>query len=303
MGLQTDLTGVISAGINMGRRLPKTDLSALFKTIDDAGSNKAALINGLPESLKPLYDQYKESLGAAGTNLQDTTKQIGQDLLTQTKANYDPNSAAVQATLAALKQQDYSTLPGTMTNLKAQLASTGGLGNGGAGRAITSAVMAPAAQFSQQAANTEAQQLQLQQTNVQSALNKIASMDDATAQQLFGMSTQEAQTILTSGRQDLQNQLSSLINNIDTTTNAKLGLQGYEANQAYQQGMAKAGDQAAITNGLVNAVPDAIKAYYTGGLSEMMPSGDSGSSGMPAGTDVGSASYYQNALANKPSGI
>lgn len=247
------LGSVIGGLINSGRSLPTVDLSALFATIDKAGADKEKMINNLPEDLKPLYEQYKASNTEAGTALQTATTGIGQKLLEDTKGLYDPNSAAVQATLAALKQQDYSTLPGTIANLKGNLAGMGGgLSTGGAAKAVTQAVMAPAAAYSQQAANTEAQQLNLQQTNVQNALNKIAAMDDATANSIFGMSVQQAQTILTSGRQDLQNQLSELINNVDTKTNQTLGLQGLQAQNAYQNALTRNAQQSAIVNGLAN---------------------------------------------------
>lgn len=288
---------LVSGAINASRSLPTTDLSALFDTINKAGAKKEEMIKALPESLKPLYEQYKKSLSAAGATLEGTTKDIGQNLLDKTTALYDPNSAAVQATLAALKQQDYSTLPGTLTALKAQLAGSGGLSTGGAGRAITQAVLAPAAQYSQQAADVQAQQLNAQQTNVQAALNKIASMDETTARALFGMSTQEAQTILTSGRDDLKSQLSDLINNIDTQTSQTLGLQGFAANEAQQNALTRLQQKSDLTNMGVKAAVD--------GLTQVASMGASGgaSAGLPAGADVSSMDYMRNALANAPAGV
>jgi hypothetical protein len=286
------LGSVISGLINSGRSLPTIDVAALFDSIAKAGTDQRRMINELPAELQPLYAQYQASLGKAGTTLQDTTKQIGQDLLTQTKANYDPNSAAVQATLAALKQQDYSTLPGTLNSLKANLAATGGLSTGGAGRALTSAILAPAAQYSQQAANTQAQQLNMQQQNVQQALNKIASLDDATAQQLFGMSTAEAANILQYGRSDLQGQLSQLINQSVNETNQTLSVQGIQANNAYQNAVTRNAQQNALTNDIVGTGVGAIQSGLTSGIT--------GGTGLPAGADVGSADYMRNALANSP---
>lgn len=297
MGFGSSLGSVAGGLINAGRKLPSIDLSALFDTIRKSGAYQKELINNLPASLKPLYDQYQTSLGEAGTTLQNTTNEIGQNLLDRTKAVYDPNGAAAQATLAALKMQDYSTLPGTLTNLRAQLAATGGLARGGAGKALTSAVLAPAAQYAQQAANTTAQQLNLGQNATIQAINKVASMDDATANSLFGMSKEQASQILQYGRQDLRDQLTQLINQSVQESNQMLGVQGIQAQNAYQNALTRNQQQAAITNGLVDLGINGVSSFATSGMGG---GAGAGMSGLPAGADVGSASYFQNALANAP---
>jgi hypothetical protein len=244
--------GILAGLINGNRSQPTPDLSPLFAQIAQSGQNEQILIDQLPENLKPLYAEYKASLSQAGQTLQDTNANIGQTLTDKTAALYGPTSPAVQATLAALKQQDYSTLPGTLTNLRAQLAAGGGLARGGANKAITQAVLAPAAQYSQQAANVTGQQLTTQQGAVQAAINKVAALDESTAQTMFGMSKEQATQILTFGRQDLQKQLSDLINQSRNETAENLGVQGIGVNAAYQNDIAQNNNQAAITNGLIN---------------------------------------------------
>lgn len=278
MGLASSVGSVVGGLITSGRKLPTMDLAPLFAEIDKAGADREKLIKQLPEDLKPLYAQYQESLGKAGTDLKESTTNIGQKLLEETKALYGPDSDAVKATLAALKQEDYSTLPGTLTNLKAQLAATGGLSRGGAGRAITEAVLTPAQAYSQQAANVMGQQLTTQQQNTQAALNKIASLDEATAQQLFGMSTTEATNILQYGREDLKNQLTDLINNINTVSGQKLGALGIAADVAFKNAQTRNAQQEAVTNALVNTGVDLASNYATSGLSNLMPGSSSAAS-------------------------
>lgn len=250
MSFSSGLGSVMSGLINSGRGLPTVDLSAIFDTINKNKTSNQLLINDMPKELQPLYEAYKASLGSAGDQLRGDTAQTGQNLLDRTSALYDPNSPAVQATLAALKQQTYSTLPGTLNLLKGQLAGAGGLGNGGAARAITQAVLNPATQYSQGAANVQADQLNKQQTNVQAALNKIASMDDATSNAIFGMSKEQAANILQFGRQDLQQRLTDLINNNNAATSQTLSAQGIQANNAYQNAVTRNSQKDAITNGL-----------------------------------------------------
>lgn len=279
--------GVLGGLINSGNQAPTPDLSALFSTIAQSGQQEQQLISQLPTNLQPLYAQYKASLGQAGTTLQGATTTAGQNLLTSTNNLYGPNSPAVAATLAGLKQQDYSTLPGNVNALKANLAASGGLNRGGAARAITSATMAPAAAFSNQAATVEGQQLQAQQQNVQSALNKIAAMDDATANSLFGMSTAQATQILQSGRQDLQTQLAQMINQINNQTTQTLNLNGIASNAGYQNAVAQQGQQEAIVNGLVNTGANGLYAALAA------PASPSGSTGYDTTTD--SNPNYANA--------
>lgn len=260
--------GLFGAGaglINSNRDIPSLDLAQLFSTIAASGQNERQLINSLPENLRPLYDQYKADLAATGQTLQTTNNDIGQTLTDKTAALYDPNGGAVQATLAALKQQDYSTIPGTLASLKANLAATGGLSRGGAGRAITQAVLAPAAQYSQQAATVQGQQLTAQQQANQAAINKVAALDESTAQSLFGMSKEQATTILTSGRQDLQAQLASLINQSRNETGQALAVQGVQANNGYQEAVANNANQAAITNGLMSTGASVVNALAAPG--------------------------------------
>lgn len=257
--------GVLAGLLNGDRSQPTPDLAALFGTIASSGQNERQLINSLPANLQPLYAQYKASLGAAGDTLQSTNQSIGQNLTDQTKALYDPNSPVVQQTLAALKQQDYSTLPGTLTNLKSTLAATGGLARGGASKALTQAVLAPAAQYSQQAATVTGQQLTAQQTAIQSAINKVAALDESTAQTMFGMSKEEATNILTSGRQDLQQQLAQLINQSNIETNQNLAVEGIASNAGYQNATAQNAGQAAVVNGLVNTGGSLINALAAPG--------------------------------------
>lgn len=266
--LGADLGAVIGGLINNGQSLPTIDVQNLLNAINQNKQGNTQLINQLPTNMQALYKQYMDSLGGAGTTLQNTVSGVGQNLLNSSKALYDPNSPAVQATLAALKMQDYSSLPGTINALKANLAGSGGLNRGAAARGITAATLAPAAQYGQQAATVTGQQLTAQQTATQQALNKIASMDDATAQSVFGMTKEQATQILTSGRQDLQQQLTQLINTNNSATSATMGVLGVSDQNAYQNAVTRNAQQAAVVNGLVNLGVDGATAgagMFSGG--------------------------------------
>lgn len=290
--LGSDIGSVLGGLINNGRSLPTVDIQNLLATIAKNKQSNESLINQLPESLRPLYAQYQASLGNTGTTLQGATTQIGQNLLDKSTALYDPNGPAAQATLAALKQQDYSTLPGTLNSLRSNLAATGGLARGGAGKAITQAVLAPAAQYSQQAATVQGQQLTAQQNATQQALNKIASIDDATANSLFGMSKEQATQILSSGRQDLRDQLTQLVNNNNAATSTTLGAYGIADQNAYQNAVTRNNQQAAVTNGLVNLGVDGVSSLVGSGGGAGGGTGfDPATMSTPTGTNANPSNY------------
>jgi hypothetical protein len=260
--MPSSLAAVISGLINSGQSLPTVDVQNLLQQIQGNQQGNTSLINQMPAQVQQLLQNYQSGTNNAANTYTGTTGQIGQNLLNSTQNLYGPNTPAVQATLAALKQQDYSTLPGTLTNLKSNLAATGGLQRGGAANAITKATLAPAQAYSQQGANVTSQQLQAQQQNVQQALNKIASMDDATAQSVFGMSVQQATQILQSGNQATQTQLADLINSNNLATNQSLNVQGLQDQNAYNNAVTRNAQQAGIVNGLVNLGVQGAGAAY-----------------------------------------
>ena len=294
MGLVDSLGSGISNAINSGRKLPTVDLAALYQTIANNKSENQGLINALPDELKKQLADYQTQMTTAGATLQSNVQDQGQAYLDQVSKLYGPNSPAAQAAMAAYKQQAYSTLPGTLNATKAAAAATGGLGRGGAAEAIGKAIQAPATAVSQNAANVTAQQLQAGQQATQQALSTVNSMNDQMFNQLFGMSKDVATTILNSGRQDLKDQLSQLINSNNQATDQTLGLEGIQANQAYQNAVTRNQQQAGIGSGFVNAGLNAVADYYTGGLNEF--TNHSGENGYDPTKDSQPASGSQNSL-------
>jgi hypothetical protein len=142
-------------------------------------------------------------------------------------------------------------------------------------------VMAPAQAYSGQAQTVIAQQLGAQQTATQAAINKIASMDDQTAQSIFGMTKEQASNILTYGRDDLKEKLSGLINNIDTQTSQTLNVQEAQAKEAYNNALTRLAQKNSMTNDLTNTV-------IGPGMSDLMMSQMGGSTAGGSGTTASS---------------
>jgi hypothetical protein len=241
---------------------PTVDISQLLSTINNAGQYQQGLINSLPTNLQALIAPYVQGMTSAGTTLQNQTQQQGQDYLDKVTQLYGPNSPAAQAAMAAFKQQAYSTLPGTLNATKANLAATGGLGRGAAAKGIEAAIQAPATAVSQNAANVTATQTAASQQAQQQALATINQYDNATFQQLFGMSKDMATTIMNSGRQDLQNQLTQLLTQSNNQTNQLLGVEGIAANNGYQNAVTNNAQTANNTANLINLGLQGVGAGY-----------------------------------------
>jgi len=241
------------------------DLSGLFKTIDSAGVNQRQMINALPIEIQKQYAAYKSSNAAAGTALQTGVSDVGQTLMARTEANYDPNAPAVQAAKDAAKTSIYAELPGQQDAIRQALAATGGFDRGTASKQLAAPVLQAGQQYGQQVANITAQQLQAKQSATQSAINKVAEMDDQTLQSLFGMDKEQALNILNGNRQDLKDQLSSLITQSTSQTNQTLGVAG--ANITNQQN--KALSDTAESNAKINAILGGRSSIASGILSAL----------------------------------
>jgi hypothetical protein len=273
MALMDAVGGVVSGLLGKGG-VSAPDLSQLFKTIDTAGENQRNLINALPEALKKQYAEYKAANAATGTALQTGVSEIGKNLQEQTAANFDPNAPAVQAAEDAAKTSIYANLPGQQAAIREALASTGGFDRGTASKQLAAPVIQAGQQYGQAVLGITADQLRQKQAATQSALEKVTAMNDQTLQSLFGMNQAQAMQILQGNRQDLKDQLTSLVNQSNTQTQQKLGVQGADITNKYNKSVADKAQSDALTNAFINLGVNAIPAAggFLSGLGSEMTS-------------------------------
>lgn len=263
MGLASSIGGVVSGILNKGG-VEAPDLTALFNTIKNAGVNQRQMIDALPAEIKPLYDQYIASNAEAGNALQTGTEGVTSALEAKTAANYSPEVA--KAAEDAAKTAIYANLPGQQNAIRQALASSGGFDRGTASKQLAAPVLAAGQAVSQNIANVEAQQLQAKQTATQQAINTVANLDEATLNSLFGMSREQATAILNGNRQDLKDQLTSLVNQSTTETNQTLGVQGADITNKYNQAVAEKAQSDARHNALVNLGVDVASSAASPGF-------------------------------------
>lgn len=264
MALENSIAGVVS-GLLTGKGAGSPDLSALFRTIQNAGENQRSLINALPDDLKKQYEDYASSNAGAAADLKSGTADITDRLRKETEANYGPE--ATRAALDAVKGDIYSELPGQQDAIRQALAATGGFDRGTAAKQLSAPVLQAAQKYASASANITAEQLKAKQVATQQALTTIANMDANTLQSTFGLSKEQASQILNGNRQDLKDQLTALINQSNTETGQIAGLQGDQAMNQYRNNVADAARKDALTNGIINVGADAVSGGGTGFLS------------------------------------
>lgn len=289
------LSGIISGLVGSGQGENTIDMSALLSTIQGAGQYQQSIINALPPEIQQNLATYAQANGVSIANLTNQVNNQTQAYSQGMNSIYGPNSAAATAQKSANTQAAYAPVQGTQNAIRNALAATGGLSRGNAGVALAQPYVAAAQQSGQANANVNAQQTSAAQGAAVQALNTVNSMDANLFQTQFGLSQAQAQQILTSGNQALQQQLIQLIQQSQTQTNQTLGVQGVAATNAFNNAQQQSANQNAIYSGLGNLAVQGATSFLGGGAGSTM-------SGLPSGADVSSPNYQMNMYQNAPAG-
>lgn len=252
MGLGSAIGGVVSGILNKGHKVSAPDLTAIFKTIDDAGVYQKDLINKLPGNIQKLYEEYKTSNAGNLEALKTGTADLEDKYRREISDIYDPNAPAVKAANDAAKMAIYADLPGQQDAIRQALAATGGFDRGTAGKQLSAPILQAASKYAQSVAGTSAQQLQMKQQMQQKAAETIRAMDDATLQTVFGMNKEQALTIMNSSRNDLKDQLTDLVNQSVRQSQQKAQVQGADITNKYNAAVADKASKDALNNAWVN---------------------------------------------------
>ena len=255
--------GAVIQGM-LAKHAKAPNFDEMFREIDQAGTDQRQLINALPADLQKQYEAYKASNAAAGETLKTDTAALGDKLRAETSALYDPNAPAVRAAIDAMKTQTFADVPGQQAAIREALAATGGFDRGTASQQLAAPVIQAAGKVGQGIQNITAQQLQQKQQAELSAINTITSMDNNVIQQLFGMSKEQALTIMNSNRQDLKDQMSALVSQSVNQSNQKLGAMGANLTNQYMADVGKAAQTNALTGGLVNVGVQGVQGLLSG---------------------------------------
>lgn len=286
------ISGTIAGLIGSAQGEKSIDMAPLLATIQNAGAYQQQIINALPPEIQKNLATYAAS---QGVNLATLTGQVqGQaaDYTQKMGQIYGPNSDAANAEKLADKQSIYSTVPGSQDAIRNAMAATGGLARGNAGASLAQPYIQAAGQYGQAAAGVNAKQGQLAQGATEKALGVVNSMEANLFQTQFGMSKEQAAQILQTGNDALKQQLSQLLLQSANQTNQTLGVQGIQAQNAYQNALQQQSNQGAVWNGLANMGAQGLSNVNYGDLFK-----GGGAAGSSAGLDAGTSTLGPEALA------
>lgn len=251
---------VIGAGAGLvgsllGRRKPKKpDLTAVTNEINNSAKTQSGFAAGLKDRLAPLSTQYNTDAGALSKGLVDKTKTMADQYV----VDQEGASKALNRNLSdTLKQNVLSSAPELQRQMREGLASTGQLRSGAATVANTNLSNQLAQQVGQGQREITAADLKARQDALTTALN----MNDHALQQATGMDKGTLTSLFNSGREDLINEATQLIQIEQNRSQGIAGAYGVQAKYDLANDAAKSANSADLISQLAGLVGKGAGAY------------------------------------------
>ena len=267
--------GVIGglAGGLMGRKKQKApDMTAIKNEINNSAGKQSLLASNLKTDLAPMTTKYGTDMNALTSGYQSQVKANADKYI----VDQENASSALNRNLSdTLKQNVLSTQPELQRQLREGLAATGQMRGGAAAAANAGLANSLAQQIGQGQREISTMDLQARQQ----ALEKANSMNDNALQTATGMSRDTLNAVFASGRQDLIDEATALLNIEANRSEGIVGaLQGQNTYDLASRSAADANSnqlQSSLT-GLIGSVagrysgsskPAASSSYQTRNLS------------------------------------
>ena len=238
-----------------GKRKPKApDYTPVINLANQSAQTQSGLASNLKQNLAPLAGQYQAGTSALAQGLQDQTQQLGQQYV----QNMGTASQALGNNLSdQLKQRVLQQQPEMARQLREGLAASGQLRGGAAAAAQGNLANTLANQIGQGQQQITAQDLQARQQ----ALGTAMQMNDQALQNATGMNKDALQAVFNSGRQDLINEATELINIENQRASNVGGLMGAQLQGNLAQQSAQSQNQGDLIQSLSQALGQGAKNY------------------------------------------
>jgi hypothetical protein len=229
-----------------GKKVKGVDVAGMNNIINQTSAQKKSLITGVNPKLEPLTDQYKQGATAAFENTDAAREQNNADYLKQFDAS---GSAYGDKLFAATSARIKQALPQKQADTREIMAATGGLQRG----ASATALMADARDNTMQV-NDAATEIGLSQLKgQQDAITRIHSLDDGYLRDKLGMTRDDLNMILNSGREDIIREFTSLLDEADQTGADRLGAEQLRVGSSQAADIANNQNRMAIINAAIQA--------------------------------------------------
>jgi hypothetical protein len=261
------VAGGLAGGL-MGKKKKKKglDMAAVNATIQKGSKEQKDLIGQQFSDLQLQNQQYGKEREGLSASIEPAYSKIGDQL----KAGYQGVGQAEQTAIGTKlgREQEIAArnIPLQQQLLREQLAATGNLRTGGAGKVLSAPVQEAAQQRSDLAAQLQAEA----QSREASRLEKGAETEASLAKEAFttklGIDKDTMDTLLSLGRTDLIEKLSSLRGVSADETNAMLNMLGVQGNINMAESAADNASQQDIFSGLAG-----LGGTLAGSLASKMP--------------------------------
>jgi hypothetical protein len=241
------VAGGLMGGLS-GKKKPKTpDMAAITNTMNQSAGRQGEIAANVKGQLAPLTSEYATGVRGLSDSLVDKTKAAaGEYLQNQATASEGMGRSLTDT----LKQNVLSQQPELSRQLRESMAATGQLRSGASAAAQAGLANQLAQQIGQGQREIATQDLQSRQRALETAMQ----MNDGALQASTGLNKDALQAIFTSGRADLIDEATALIN---IEANRAGGIVGAQQNQITYD-LAKQSADAANSNQLGSSLTGLI---------------------------------------------
>jgi hypothetical protein len=246
----TGVAGAVAGNLLKKKTPNPPDMSGIMNEITNAAAEQKRITSALPTKLAPLGDKYKDDLTGAVTKARADLGAASDEYVSGAG---DTGSEIYRKQADMLKQDALDASAAAARGMRANLAAGGNL-NSGAGVAA-----------SRDLATTTANTIAKGQTELgiqslagkQKALSDVYNQNAEMVQNVLGIDQNMFQTLLNSGREDLINEATQLIQESQNETGQKT--QAMQIGQQRQMAAenAKTAGQNDLTSAIIGAVGNA----------------------------------------------
>lgn len=240
-----------------GRKKPKIDYAAMNSIVDKGVKTQTGIAEKQFSDLSALNKPYEEKMTNLGKTYEEGVTGMGQEYLANLKQLGSEDELAAQKARVLAGKRVSQSIPINQALIRQNLAATGNLRTGAAGRMLQQPVLDANRQLSEYGQELDIQNLQRQSARQEKGVDAMYSGKMGASLERLGLDKETFNTLLQNGRTDIISKSLQLLGISEKEISNLLGIQGIQAN-------AELADTAAYNQGgasLLNAIMTGIGMY------------------------------------------
>lgn len=238
--------GLLSSISNRKRQTPGVDAGRLNGIVDTGTDQDRTMINSLRPRLQPLTDNYENNVNSAVDKTAGARADMNNAFLSSLR---DKRGQMAEQDMGQASQRILQGVKPAQDQIREVLSGSGvGLQGGAAVKALSAPVLDANKQIGQYASDLD---LKNREAEI-SAMDKINTGDNDFALQKLGIDKDTYATVMNSGRQDLIDEMNSLLEENRQSTSDKLGIEQLRQTGETARSQADNADRTAFNNSLIS---------------------------------------------------